>query len=290
LTIVQESGAAAANPVGELGSADRFGFGQNWQRFLSVLNESRIDEAQRSLREMLGMESLTGVSFLDAGSGSGLFSLAAMRLGASRVHSFDFDPQSVACTLELRRRYFPDARTWTVEQGSVLDTAYLQSLGTWDVVYSWGVLHHTGALWEAADNVSRLVDTGGRLFISIYNDQGLRSRLWWRVKRRYNALPSRLRSPFVCAATLPRELLALGAYTVAGNPRGYIRSWTDYETSRGMSRWHDLVDWVGGFPFEVAKPEDVFRFYRLRGFELENLTTRAGGLGCNQFVLRRREL
>jgi 2-polyprenyl-3-methyl-5-hydroxy-6-metoxy-1,4-benzoquinol methylase len=271
----------------EFETGERFSFGENWQRFLSVLDEARVDQAERSLLRMLKTDSLSGLSFLDAGSGSGLFSLAAMRLGARRVHSFDADPQSVACTLELKRRYFRDAKPWTVGQGSVLDRAYIDSLGTWDVVYSWGVLHHTGALWEAAGNVAQLVVPGGRLFISIYNDQGLKSQLWWRVKRSYNTLPRSLRIPFVAAVMLPRELLGLAAYTAVGNPRGYLRTWTNYKSSRGMSRWHDLVDWVGGFPFEVAKPETVFSFYRERGFELENLRTRGGGLGCNEFVLRR---
>ena len=103
----------------EVEQNQRFEFGKNWQRFLSVLNDERIAEAEKSLRAMLETESLSGKSFLDVGSGSGLFSLAAMRLGAARVHSFDYDPQSVACTRELKRRYFPDAHQWTIEEGSV---------------------------------------------------------------------------------------------------------------------------------------------------------------------------
>src|SRR4029079_9914222 len=75
----------------------RFPFGRNWASFLGVLSEARIQEAERSLREMLGARRISGATLLDAGSGSGLFSLAAMRLGARRVHSFDFDAESVAC-------------------------------------------------------------------------------------------------------------------------------------------------------------------------------------------------
>lgn len=175
----------------EVAKGERFKFGANWQEFLAVLNDERIALAEQSLRNMLKVD-LKGKRFLDVGSGSGLFSLAARRLGAT-VHSFDYDPQSVACTEELRRRYFPNDEKWTVEQGSVLDQDYLKTLGQGDVVYSWGVLHHTGAMWQALENVIPLVRVGGTLFIAIYNYQRISSSVWLRVKRAYNHLPSALR-------------------------------------------------------------------------------------------------
>ena len=106
----------------EVRHGDRFEFGANWTRFLSVLNDERINEAKISLKKMLGVDSLIGKTFLDVGSGSGLFSLAARLLGA-KVFSFDYDPQSLSCTAELKRRYFPGDFDWTVESGSVLDRA-----------------------------------------------------------------------------------------------------------------------------------------------------------------------
>ncbi len=272
----------------EVASGARFEFGDNWRRFLTVLDEDRIAEAEASLREMLGRDDLAGSTFLDAGSGSGLFSLAAARLGAARVVSFDYDPSSVGCTLELKQRHGPPDASWTIAQASALDAAYVEGLGRFDIVYSWGVLHHTGDMWSALANVSSAVAGGGRLFISIYNDQGGRSSLWRAVKRLYNALPERARLPFVIAVMGPRELLTAARSLLRGRPLDYVRGWTNYKSTRGMSRWHDLVDWVGGYPFEVARPEQILDFLRPRGFELEQMRTCGGGLGCNQFVFVRR--
>lgn len=268
-------------------SDERFAFGDNWRRFLDVVDDERIAEAERSLVQWLGPDGIRGKSFLDAGCGSGLFSLAAMRLGAARVHSFDYDRASVGCAMELRRRQGLEGSSWTVEPGDVLDEAYLGGLGAFDVVYSWGVLHHTGQMWRALRAVHRTVAPGGRLFIAIYNDQRFVSRLWTVVKRLYNRVPRPLRYPYAVAVMAPRELLSMAVQTARGRPHDYVRSWTNYKSARGMSRWHDLVDWVGGYPFEVAKPEQVFDLYREAGFELERLRTCGGGLGCNEFVLRR---
>lgn len=267
----------------EVAGGERFEFGKNWSRFLALLDESRIADAEESLKRMLELETLEGRSFLDIGSGSGLFSLAARRLGA-RVHSFDYDPQSVACTAELRRRHFPQDSLWRVEEGSILDVEYVKSLGTWDVVYSWGVLHHTGNLWKALENAHLPVAFGGKLFIALYNDTGSQSARWKWIKQTYNNLPSFLKVPFTLAVVAPEEAKGILRAIVTLRPGQYLRSWKEYEQKRGMNRWRDIVDWVGGYPYEVSTPDDVFDFFRNRGFVLTKLNCGRVGLGCNQFV------
>ncbi|MBV8054632.1 MAG: class I SAM-dependent methyltransferase [Deltaproteobacteria bacterium] len=274
------------NYSAEVSAGQRFEFGKNWTRFLASLDSERVDEAVKSLKSMLEIEDLRGRRFLDIGSGSGLFSLAARRLGAE-VCSFDYDPASVACTAELKRRYFDSDGGWRVEEGSALDPEYLATLGKFDVVYSWGVLHHTGAMWQALQNVVPLVERRGKLFISIYNDQGGKSRRWTAVKRIYNRLPAPLRWLMVGG---------IGSYSVTRSTLGNlvrgqnpVRWIADRKRSRGMSYFVDLIDWVGGYPFEVARPEEIFDFFRAHEFALERLKTANGGHGCNEFVFVRRD-
>lgn len=262
----------------EIKKRNRFSFGENWSKFLVRLSDDQIYRAEQSLRNMLKIGNLEGKRFLDIGSGSGLFSLAAKKLGAT-VHSFDYDSRSVACTAELKRRYFPDNTTWKIEQGSALDAIYLKSLGQWDVVYAWGVLHHTNDLWQALENILPLVKNQGQLFIAIYNDQGLISKYWSWVKRTYNK--NKVAKLFLCIIHAP-YLFGM---------RWLFRALTGrLSLPRGMTLWYDMLDWLGGYPFEVAKLETVLQFLQSRGFALEELKTCGKRMGCNEFVLRRKTL
>lgn len=278
--MIQVAGASAQAATADI----RFPFGKNWTDFLAHIQQPQIEAATQCLADKVG--SLTGKSFLDIGCGSGIHSLAAVRLGAVRVHSFDYDGDAVAASQEARHRFGLDA-SWTIEQGSALDATYLDALGAFDVVYSWGVLHHTGDMWRALGNVISRVAPGGLLFISIYNDQGIRSRFWKSIKRRYvnsGALVRRSIELLVWSLTWGVQFLR---DTVLLKPSRAYKYYRNYGRDRGMSAWHDVVDWAGGYPFEVASPESIFDFYHDRGFVLERLKTCAGGKGCNQFVFRR---
>lgn len=262
---------------------NRFEFGKNWAKFLKNLSDERIKEAEKSLLGWLSLNSLDGKTFLDVGSGSGLFSLAARNCGAV-VHSFDYDNESVACTEFLREKYYKNDRLWSVERGDVLSDEYLSKYEPHDIVYSWGVLHHTGNMYQAFENVAKLVKKDGLLFIAIYNDQGRQSKIWKCVKKMYVSSPKVVRAIILFFSLvrlwLPRTLRDF----VILKP---FRSWRTYKKNRGMSPWRDLVDWVGGYPFEVAKPEEVFDFFAERGFILKKMSTEGRNLGCNQYVFKR---
>ncbi len=268
----------------------RFEFGKNWKNFLALIDEQRISHAEESIRQALNVRDLKGKTFLDIGCGSGLFSLAAVRLGA-RVHSFDFDRFSVESTQALKTKYGSASFPWVVEQGSVLDASYLDSLGTFDVVYSWGVLHHTGDMWKALEHAAQSVKPGGQLFIAIYNDQSRASRRWKAIKRFYSRSARPTQALMLLTGLIYFQTRFMAAQLLrARNPFRFLEasSADKKKRLRGMSAWHDLVDWIGGYPFEVAKPEEIFSFFKKKGFEL-TFHIASGGSGCNEFVFHLRD-
>lgn len=283
----------------------RFAFGKNWSSFLKRVDAARAGQAVVSLRELLQLDTaqpqpLHGKTFLDIGSGSGLFSLAAVSLGASVV-SIDIDPESVNCTRRVKEQFeaslaTPETTTdtsaihapkWEIHQLSVLDDDAMTALGCFDIVYSWGVLHHTGQMDAAIDAASRRVAADGWFAIAIYNDQGGPSRRWLAIKRGYHALPTPLRSPYAAFIASVYELKFALARLARGRSPLPLADWRAKRADRGMSVWHDWVDWIGGLPFEVATPEAIIMPLRRKGFVLDNLRTLRSGWGCNEYVFRR---
>ena len=261
----------------------RFGFGENWKAFSETIDQERLDEAKKSLQYTFRLDDFTGRVFLDIGCGSGLFSLAATQLGA-RVISIDYDPDSIACAEHLRDVHGVQEQNWSVHQGSILDDALVSEIGKADLVYSWGVVHHTGNMKKAISNVASLVSQGGSLCLAVYNQQGGASRRWLRIKQLYNQIPGMMKPIYVLAVASVFECrFAIVRALKFQNPLP-ISEWKKKKKDRGMSAWHDWVDWVGGLPFEVASPEDVILQLRPEGFVLENLKTVGGGWGCNEYL------
>ena len=262
----------------------RFGFGDNWLDFARDLGAEQIVEAEKSVRDLLGRDSLAGASFVDVGSGSGLFSLAARRLGA-RVHSFDYDLDSVRCTQRLRDLHCPGDRDWTVERGSALDRDYLRTLGTFDIVYSWGVLHHTGAMHDALDGASTLAGPGGLFAFALYR-RTLLCGLWRLEKRWYagTSAAAQRRSRAVYVA-----LLRLRFRLAGGDFGSFVAS---YKRQRGMDFEHNVHDWMGGYPYESISPPEVETVMQRLGFTRVDSTTSPAGIGlfgsgCDEYLYRR---
>jgi 2-polyprenyl-3-methyl-5-hydroxy-6-metoxy-1,4-benzoquinol methylase len=264
--------------------ADAFAFGRNWQRYVEAyLDPERIAIAMRSLDGLIE-ENLAGRTFIDIGAGSGLFSLCAYQAGAADVVSIDVDPDSVAACRELRGRS-GNPINWTVLEGSVLDPDFVGGLVPGDIVYSWGVLHHTGDMYTGIRQAARLVKPGGLFVIAIYNcaiGRFLDSDRWLRIKRRYNhsnrAAQRVMEVVFVCYWTATR-------LRARQNP---VRIAREYKKNRGMALKTDLIDWLGGYPYEYATANEIVRFCRDElGLEVVKvLSNPPTGTGNNQFVFR----
>jgi SAM-dependent methyltransferase len=268
--------------------ADAFRFGRNWQKYVAdYLAPEREQIAAESLRSLLGID-LAGRSFVDIGCGSGLFSLCAHKAGASSVVSVDVDPDSVAATTALRERA-GSPESWQVMHGSILDASLLDEVPAADVVYSWGVLHHTGDMWTAIRNAAGLVAPGGLFCIAIYNrvtGRYLDSERWLKIKRAYNHSSRPTQVAMEWAYTLQWGLDELRSKS---NP---LRVAREYKQNRGMALRTDLIDWLGGYPYEFATVAEIVRFCEdelglstRKVVELLPLET-----GNNEFVFERARL
>lgn len=266
-------------------SSKHFSFGKNWQEFLRHATPKRLAIAKQSLVDFLGGEAaIRGKTFIDVGCGSGIFSLAAYQLGARRVVSIDVDEYSLACARLLKDREGNPDR-WQVESGSALSRQTVEQLGVFDVVYSWGVLHHTGSMEAAILNVCQLVAPRGVFYVAIYNENRTNlihgtSTFWTRVKRFYNQ-----QGPFVkrLLYLLYANYLFFGLLLTGQQPGVYIHN---YQSTRGMSWRHDILDWLGGYPYESAAPDRLVNMLASEGFACSKLTYR-NTIACNEYLFVR---
>jgi SAM-dependent methyltransferase len=262
----------------------RYGFGKNWAEFIQQsFSEERIKIAQERLLNFLKLKDLRGRSFLDIGCGSGLHSLAAYRAGAQTVLSFDYDSDSVQTTRKLHE-HVGSPSNWIIRQGSVLDRKFIDSLERADIVYSWGVLHHTGDMWTAIEHAVSALKQEGMAFIALYTkdvclDPG--PDYWLDVKQAYNQAGP-LRRKWMEWAYVLRFVVAPELYS-GRNPLRYILT---YKKSRGMSFWIDVKDWLGGWPMEFAGIAETKDFCCNKlGLELLNVNA---GEANTEYLFRRK--
>jgi 2-polyprenyl-6-hydroxyphenyl methylase/3-demethylubiquinone-9 3-methyltransferase len=259
-----------------------FEFGQNWKDYSKTVDQKRIDAAVAGVRKLFP-DGLTGKTFLDIGCGSGLHSLAALVLGAAPVMAIDIDENSVSTTQELLTKYAPDLK-WMATVASIFETSPDQ-LGKFDVVYSWGVLHHTGDMWRAIECATHFVNPDGQFALAIYSATSCDA-MWKTEKKFYAMAPPSVQwsvRQFYMAALLAAKTL------VGQNPISYVRG---YSEKRGMNFSHDAHDWLGGHPYETASAAEIRDRICRMGFTEERsfpLPVRLGlfGSGCHEFVFRK---
>ena len=260
-----------------------FKFGANWASYAALIGERQIEEAKKGLLKLVTARDIAGRSFLDLGCGSGLHALAALRLGAGRVMAIDIDPNCVATAQALLSRE-AGGKPWQAQRVSVFDADPL-TIGRFDVVYSWGVLHHTGSMWEAMDKAAALVAPGGLLVIALY--RMTRTDAFWKLEKRvYAHAPQFVQGAIrVCYVALFR----LACVLTGRSFHDYV---VNYRSSRGMDFHHDVHDWLGGYPYETTDAAEIEAKLSKLGFSAERVLAKPLGVGifgsgCDEFVYRR---
>jgi 2-polyprenyl-6-hydroxyphenyl methylase/3-demethylubiquinone-9 3-methyltransferase len=272
-TYVNNEAAQAAN------ERVSFSFGENWQKFIAGIDDNALRCAEESFVDFTKLSRLNDYEFLDIGCGSGMSSLVALRLGARRVVGVDVDPSSVAASMAMRDRFGYSPDRWQIHSGSVLDAQFLQGLGRFSYVYSWGVLHHTGAMWPAIENVvQNNIQPGGMFHLALYHAHWM-APTWLKVKRLCNA------SPHILFPLLKYGYLAALFSRMALRFESPIRYVRNYKANRGMSFFRDIDDWMGGLPYEFCSPEEVTNFMSGHGGKRLQLKE-VNSCGCDEYLFQ----
>ncbi len=262
----------------------QFDFGNNWLEFSKkALTSEKVSAARNDFAGLIGEIDLEGKSFLDIGFGQGLSLLAASEKGANTVGN-DINPKC-AEVLNLNASYFPNIKIprISIVIGSILDLSIVEELRVkskeekgYDIVHSWGVLHHTGKMWEAIRNASSLVKEGGHLIIAIYNKHWT-SPAWKMIKW------------FYCKSPLPMQKFMLHLfYPIICLAKFIVSGEGPKKQSRGMDFYYDLIDWIGGYPYEYATINEINHFVSKLGFcKIREIAAKMP-TGCNEFVFARK--
>jgi 2-polyprenyl-6-hydroxyphenyl methylase/3-demethylubiquinone-9 3-methyltransferase len=249
-----------------------FDFGANWQRFSQgSLDSLKFEEAFNSLDQLIGHEKIKGSSFLDIGCGSGIFAIAASLAGARKVLGIDISKESIAVSISNKKR-FANQGIIDFFHKSILDDDIWQ-LGQFDIVYSWGVLHHTGDMWKAIDIASQLVSPNSLFVIAIYNKHWS-CKIWKPIKRFYNIVPA-----------IIQRLMVWVFFIIIATAKLLVTHKNPFKKQkRGMSFYYDVIDWVGGYPYEYASRDEVINHVGKLGFKCIKSVKPVVPTGCNEFV------
>jgi 2-polyprenyl-6-hydroxyphenyl methylase/3-demethylubiquinone-9 3-methyltransferase len=261
-----------------------FAFGKNWASYAAGVGDSQLEQARRGLARLLG-DDLRNKRFVDVGCGSGVHALAALSLGATEVVAIDIDPDSVATTRALLETH-AGGLAWSAHHASVFELDYA-TLGDFDVAYSWGVLHHTGDMNRAVRCAAKLVRPGGDFALALYR-RTFFCDLWKAEKKWYAAADMQAQKR---AERIYIEAFRAGLAVTGRSLGKYV---ADYQNERGMDFYHDVRDWLGGWPYESVTAQDVDRLMEPLGFARTRMFGKAGvgvglfGVGCNEYVYKRR--
>ena len=259
-----------------------FNFGKNWCNFQKVLTPEREIVATKHTLSFLKDISIEDKAVLDIGCGSGLFSLVFFRAGAKKIVSFDRDSKAVDCTCKLRDRY-NNSTNWHVLCGDILKDKFIESLEMFDIVYAWGSLHHTGNMYKALENTIKCVKKDGVVYLAIYNKilgRNINSSAFWtKEKKLFNSCPFLIQRLILYSFAI---YYILDMIRHLKNPYRIIKSYKE----RGMDWWVDLLDWLGGYPYEYASVDEIFKFFYERGFNLINIKS-TNSIGNNEYLFKK---